>query len=153
MQKLNFDTGLKEFECGGGILRFNPSDPNVFARFVESTEKLLEIEKRLVDSATKLSEEAAPGKVMLQLMADADKEAKEMLHWIFGADNDFNAIFHGANIMAVGENGERVITNFLNAIRPIMEKGAKKCAKQQVENAVNKSKMNRAQRRAAGKKR
>lgn len=152
MQKLNFDTGLKEFECGGGILRFNPSDPNVYARFVEAGEKLVEIEKKLVDRATDLGKDTAPGRVMLQLMVDADKEAKDMLHWIFGADNDFNAIFHGANIMAVGENGERVITNFLNAIRPVMEKGAKQCAKQQVTAAVDKSKMNRAQRRATGKK-
>ena len=36
-QKLSIDTGVQEFEINGsGVLRFNPSDPNVYNRFMES---------------------------------------------------------------------------------------------------------------------
>ena len=151
MQKLNFDLGLKEYEIGGGVLRFNPSDPNVYARFAEAGKRFSEIEEKLIAKAKEAGDQA-PGEIMLQLMADADRETKGILAWIFGAHNDFDAIFCGANIMGVGANGERIITNFIYAIQPIMEAGAKKCAKQQVNGALGKARMNRAQRRAAAKK-
>ena len=147
MQKLNFDLGFKEFEIGGGVLRFNPSDPNVYSRFVEAADKLTGIEQRLTAKAKEYEGKKA-GEAMLQLMKEADKETKELLSWIFGAQNDFEAIFCGANILGVGSNGERIITNFIHAVQPILEKGARNCAK----NQVNQAKMNRAQRRAAAKK-
>lgn len=147
MQKLNFDLGVKEYEIGGGVLRFNPSDPNVYSRFVAAADKLTEIEQRLAVKSKEHEGENA-GQAVLLLMSEADKEMKELLSWIFGTQNDFEAIFCGTNILAVTGNGERVITNFLHAIQPIMEKGARNCARQQ----VNQAKMNRAQRRAAGKK-
>lgn len=147
MQKLNFDLGIKEYEIGGGVLRFNPSDPNVYTRFMSAGEKLTQIEQQLTAKAKELEGKNA-GEAMLQIMEQADKEMKELLDWVFGAKNDFNAIFCGTNVLAVGSNGERTITNFLHAIQPIMEKGAKNCARQQ----VNQAKMNRAQRRSAGKK-
>lgn len=147
MQKLNFDLGFKEYEIGGGVLRFNPSDPNVYSRFVAAADKLTEIEQRLTAKAKEFEGKKA-GEAMLQLMEEADKETKELLSWIFGAQNDFEAIFCGANILGVGSNGERIITNFIHAAQPILEKGARNCAK----NQVNQAKMNRAQRRAAAKK-
>lgn len=143
MQKLNFDLGIKEYEIGGGVLRFNPSDPNVYTRFLEAANKLTEIEKRLMAKA-KEAEGGSTGETMLKLMEETDKETKELLAWIFGAKNDFDAIFCGANILGVGANGERIITNFIHAVQPILEKGARSCARQQ----VNQAKMNRAQRRA-----
>ena len=73
---------------------------------------------------------------------------KSVLAWIFGDHNDFDAIFCGTNIMSVGANGERVITNFIHSIQPILTAGAKKCASQQVNDALNKARKNRAQRRA-----
>ncbi len=147
MQKLNFDLGFKEFEIGGGVLRFNPSDPNVYSRFVAAADKLTGIEQRLTAKAKEYEGKKA-GEAMLQLMNEADKETKELLSWIFGAQNDFEAIFCGANILGVGSNGERIITNFIHAVQPILEKGARNCAK----NQVNQAKMNRAQRRATAKK-
>ena len=148
MQKLNFDLGIKEYEIGGGVLRFNPSDPNVYSRFVAAADKLTGIEQRLTAKAKEYEGKKA-GEAMLQLMNEADKETKDLLAWIFGAQNDFEAIFCGANILGVGSNGERIITNFIHAVQPILEKGARNCAK----NQVNQAKMNRAQRRAAAKKR
>ena len=32
-KKLNLDLGVKEYELGGGVLRINPTDPNLFKRF------------------------------------------------------------------------------------------------------------------------
>ena len=148
MQKLNFDLGIKEFEIGGGVLRFNPSDPNVYARFLKMSDKLVEAEQRLVEKAQKY-EGKNVGKDMLRVVEDVDREMKDMLSWVFGPQNDFEAIFRGTNITGVGENGERIITNFIHAVQPILEKGARNCAK----NQVNQAKMNRAQRRAAAKKR
>ena len=151
MQKLNFDLGLKEYEIGGGVLRFNPGDPNVYARFAEAGKRLTAVEEQLITKAQAAGEEA-PGKVILALMAEADQEVKNTLSWIFGGHNDFDAIFCGTNVMGVAGNGERVITNFIHAVQPILEAGAKKCAKQQVNGALGKARMNRAQRRAAAKK-
>lgn len=147
MQKLNFDLGLKEYEIGGGVLRFNPNDPNVYARFSEARKRFSAVEEKLVAKAQAAGSEA-PGAVALMLMADADREMKSILAWIFGGHNDFDAIFCGANIMSVGANGERVITNFIHTIQPILAAGAKKCASQQVNGALNKARKNRAQRRA-----
>ena len=61
MQKLNFDLGLKEYEIGGGVLRFNPGDPNVYARFAEAGKRLTAVEKKLVAEAEAAGEEA-PGR-------------------------------------------------------------------------------------------
>ena len=37
MQELNIDTGVREYRInGGGVLRFNPSDPNVYSRFLQA---------------------------------------------------------------------------------------------------------------------
>lgn len=150
MQKLNFDLGLKEYEIGGGVLRFNPSDPNVYARFAEAGKRFSAAEEKLVAKTKDVGLENR-GEVALKLLEEADREMKDILTWIFGAHNDFDAIFCGTNVMGVGANGERIITNFIHAIQPIMEAGAKKCAKQQVNGAVAKAQMNRAQRRAAAK--
>lgn len=151
MQKLNFDLGLKEYEIGGGVLRFNPGDPNVYARFAEAGKRMAAAEERLIAKA-EAAGEGASGETVLALMAEADREVKDVLAWIFGDHNDFNAIFCGTNVMGVAGNGERVITNFIHAIQPIMEAGAKKCAKQQVNGALNKARKNRAQRRAEARK-
>lgn len=150
MQKLNFDLGLKEYEIGGGVLRFNPSDPNVYARFAEAGKRFYAVEEKLVSKAKEAGDKA-PGEVALGLMADADREMKEILAWIFGSHNDFDVIFCGTNIMGVGANGERIITNFIHALQPVMESGAKKCARQQVNGALGKAKQNRAQRRVSAK--
>ena len=151
MQKLNFDLGLKEYEIGGGVLRFNPGDPNVYARFAEAGKRMAAAEERLIAKA-EAAGEGASGETVLALMAEADREVKDVLAWIFGDHNDFNAIFCGTNVMGVAGNGERVITNFIHAIQPIMDAGAKKCAKQQVNGALNKARKNRAQRRAEARK-
>ena len=150
MEHISFDNGTREFSVGAGVLRFNPSDPNVYARFMEASEKIQAVEEELVKKAQQLqteSEGESTGETVLQLLVEADREAKKILAWIFGSENDFNQILGGANLLAVANNGERIITNFIYALMPIIEEGAKRCAAEQRGAAVAQAKMNRAKRR------
>lgn len=147
MEILNFDSGIREYKINNnGVLRFNPGDPNVYARFMEASEKIQGIEKELVSKAEALDEK--DGVAVLQILSDADKQMKDVLCWVFGKGNDFNEIMEGINLMAVATNGERVVTNLLNALMPVIQQGAEECARQQVGDAVQQAQMNRAARRA-----
>lgn len=153
MEKLVFDSGVKEFNINGnGVLRFNPSDPNVYARFLEAMEKIRTVETDLVARAKELEKaekQEEIGTAVLRLIRDADRDTKKILSEVFGADNDFDKILGGVNMLAVSGNGERVITNLLSALQPIMVEGAQNCAKQQSDAAVAQAKRNRAQRRVS----
>lgn len=149
MEKLIFDTGIKEYEINGnGVLRFNPSDPNVYARFFDAAEQIQEIEKDLVAKGESLNNEEKDGEAAIRLMQEADKKVKELLGQVFGPGNDFDKLLGGVNLLAVAVNGERVVTNLMQALLPVIEQGAQKCAEQKVGDAVQKAKKNRAQRRA-----
>lgn len=150
---LNFDSGVREFRVNGGaILRFNPRDPNVSARFMEAAKKLEQIESEFVAKAEalKVSAEENPnnGTQVLELMREADRKIKDTLAWIFGESNDFDAIFGGCNVLAVADNGERLVTNFVAALIPIIQEGAQAIISKDVNAAVGAAKQNRAQRRA-----
>ena len=156
MQKLVFDSGVKEYRLGdAGVLRFNPGDPNVYARFMAAMDKLPEIEERLVEKAKRLekSDGAEPnGEEVLKLMEEADREVKQLLNNVFGGGNDFDEILGGVNLLAVANNGERVVTNLIAALQPVMVSGAERMTQQKVDAAVEKARQNRAQRRRSGKK-
>lgn len=156
MEKLVFDSGVKEYQIGdAGVLRFNPSDPNVYARFMEAMDSIQAVEGKLVAEAKELEQMNGAensGAAVLKLMAKADREIKEILSRIFGGDNDFDKILGGVNLLAAAGNGERCITNLLNALQPIMVSGAENCAKRQAGTAVAAAKQNRAQRRAKKRK-
>ena len=161
-QSINFDSGVKEYQVNGGeVLRMNPSDPNLYARFFDAQKKLLAIEEELVEQgkaipavsekATK-QELAKAGEMTVRLLTEADQRAKEVLAEVFPG-NDFDRILAGVNVMAVGDNGERVITNFVNALIPIIEDGVNACTKEKTNAAVKAAQGNRAQRRAAAENR
>ena len=118
MEKLTFDTGLQSYRVGGaGVLKFNPCDPNVYARFLEAAEKIKAAEQELAGA-----EDA------LRAMTALDKRIKGILNEVFGSGNDFNEILGGVNLLAVAGNGERVITNLLTALQPVLIAGARRCA-------------------------
>lgn len=144
MENLIFDSGIKEYQINGkGILRFNPSDPNVYARYMEATEKIRAVEQGMAEKAKNLPE-ASAGEEALRIMHEADQRMKVILNEIFGCGNDFDQLLENVNLMAVASNGQRVISNLLNALQPIMEAGVKTCVQQEVADA----KLNREQRRA-----
>lgn len=131
--KLAVDTGIKEYEVNGdGVLRFNPSDPNVYRRFKDLIGYITGLEKEVEERSTSVSD----GMEVVDMLAEYDKKVKEKLSYVFGPSNDFDEILGGVNLMAVSSSGELVITNFLNAIRPIVEDGVKSYARAQAEKAV-----------------
>ena len=129
MEKIQFDTGQRSYRINGaGILRFNPGDPNLYARFLEAVEKLKAVETELSQQA-----EGAEGADIVKLMTLADEKMKGILNWVFGGDNDFQKLLGGINLLAVAENGERVVTNLFAALEPVLVEGARICAGQQAD--------------------
>ncbi len=161
-QTIVFDSGIKEYLVNGKEpLRMNPSDPNLYARFFDAQDKLLQIEKDLeeqgaklpeVEQGASLAEFESASEQAIHLLSDADRRAKDVLGWVFPG-NDFDRILEGVNVMAVGTNGERIITNFVYALIPIIEEGANACIKAKTTAAVATAQGNRAQRRARTKSR
>ena len=143
MEKLQFDSGVKSYRInGGGVLRFHPGDPNLYNRFLEAVEKFRVLEQEL---AAKCGTEETLGAEILRFLEEADSKMKQLLNWIFGGDNDFHKLLDGVNLLAVADNGERVITNLLQALEPVLLEGAKRCADQQAKAAVEKAKARRGQ--------
>lgn len=144
MEKLQFDSGVREYRInGGGVLRFNPGDPNVYARFLEAADKLHQLERDLAQKAQKL-EGADTGAAAVKLMAEADQQMKQVLGWVFGQGNDFDKALGGINLLAVAGNGERVVTNLLSALQPVLVAGAQACAADACHKAVQKAEARRA---------
>lgn len=149
MEKLVFDSGIREYRVNdNGVLRFNPSDPNVYARFFDAAEEIQTVEADLVEKGKAIDPEHDTGETAIRLLKEADKTVKKILSNVFGEDNDFDQILGGVNLLAVASNGERVITNFLNALLPVIQDGAERCANEHIGTAVQQAKLNRAQRRA-----
>lgn len=151
MNKLQFDTGVKEYQVNGrSVLRMNPGDINLYNRFMDAQERIAAIEDELtaaVQAAQQEQDTQTRGARGLRALAEADRKAKAVLAEVFGSGNDFDDIFDGVNIMAVAGNGERVITNFFEAVAPLLKNGAESYAQSKAAAA----KANREQRRAAQK--
>ena len=147
MEQIIFDSGIKEYQINkGGVLRFNPSDPNVYERFTRAVDKIRAVEQEMAAKAKILEDKQSEnyGAEALKIMREADQKMKKILNEIYGGENDFDVLLENVNLMAVATNGERVVVNLLEALKPIMEEGAKVCVSQQ----VNEAKLNREQRRA-----
>lgn len=145
MEKIQFDSGMKEYRINGeGVLRFNPGDPNVYARFLEAAQKIQALEQELAEQAKAL-EGREDGAQVVKLMAQADKQMKQVLGWVFGNGNDFDKILGGVNLLAVAGNGERVVTNLFGALQPILVAGAESCAREKTKAAVRKAKLRRGE--------
>lgn len=131
MEKIQFDSGVRAYRInGGGILRFNPGDPNLYARFLEAVEKLRAVEQEL----TRQAEDVQDANIVM-LMTQADEKMKGILNWVFGGENDFQQLLNGVNLLAVADNGERVVTNLFAALEPVLVEGAKRCADEQAAKA------------------
>ena len=133
MEKLIFDSGIREFQInGGGVLRFNPGDPNLYGRFLDAMEKVRGVEQELVDRAKEMEQVQDSGAAVLGLLRETDRKLKELLDEVFGEGNDFDALLGGVNL--------------LGALQPILAQGAEACAKQEAEQAVAEARLARARR-------
>ena len=147
MEKLIFDSGIREFQInGGGVLRFNPGDPNLYGRFLDAMEKVRGVEQELVDRAKEMEQVQDSGAAVLGLLRETDRKLKKLLDEVCGEGNDFDALLGGVNLLAVAGNGRRVIENLLGALQPILAQGAEACAKQEAEQAVAEARLARARR-------
>lgn len=139
MEKIQFDSGVKEYRLNGtGVLRFNPGDPNLYARFSEAVEKIQALEQEM--------QAQAEGTDIVQLLQSADRKMKEILSWVFGSGNDFDKLLGGVNLLAVAGNGQRVVTNLFDALQPILLAGAERCVQEKTAQAVARAKASRAAR-------
>lgn len=146
-KKLSLDLGIKEYELGGGVLRINPTDPNLFKRFSELIDKLPEIEKRFSEKEdAQADSQAQKGEAVIDAMCEFDREVKQELNTVFGLGNDFDKLMSGVNLMSVGKNGELVLVNLIGAIEPIVAEGAKAQAKQAASAAVQNARRERSAR-------
>ena len=108
MEKIQFDSGVRSYRInGGGILRFNPGDPNLYSRFLEAVERITALEQQWLQQTA--GEESADG--LLKQMKQADAQLKELLNWVFGEGNDFDKLLGGVNLLAMPDSGQRVISN------------------------------------------
>lgn len=147
MKKLLIDDGLEEYQLveGGELLRFNPKDQNVYARFMDSVEKIKAMENNMAAKYNGIDRSKQDsGEKTLMLLRETDSKIKEVLNQVFGHGNDFDKILRGVNLLAIGSNGKRVIHNLMDALVPVMETGARECVRSEVETA----KLNREERRA-----
>ena len=118
MEKLNFDTGVRAFRLpGGGVLRFNPADPNLYSRFYGAEEKLAQLQSQVTENAE--------GKDTVALLADADRQLKSLFAWLLGGDNDMDKALGGISLLAVCADGRTVAANLLSALEQVLEQGAK----------------------------
>lgn len=125
MKKITFDTGMEQYKLPGGVLRFNPADPNVYVRFQQALESLQQLEE---DMAKEL---AAEGADYLQVLSRTDKAIKQNLNLVFGPGNDFDALVGGVNLLSAAADGKTVAEHLFRALEPVLVAGAKRCAQAQ----------------------
>lgn len=105
METIKIDCGLREYRVNGkGILRFNPTDPNVYARF-----------ETMLDGLPQMAEAADSIKAL-------DQRLKQELAQVFPG-NDFDKLLGGVSLLAVTPKGTKVIDNLLEALTAILEQG------------------------------
>jgi hypothetical protein len=143
------DDGILELDINGrGLLRFNPSDFNLYERFCRLAKELPEIEKQYVAEVEEQGE--ADGLELagreLARAKEIDADIKRRLSDVFGKENDFDQLMGGVNLMAFGKNGERVITNLLNALTPYLTDGINSHMQGAAAKAVAEAKAERAMR-------
>jgi uncharacterized protein (UPF0335 family) len=160
MAGIHFDTGIKEFNINGrAVLRFNPTDPGLFQRILNFQAVAESFEKRYAaldkEMTGEVNENGFPAGAEKVVMAvkELDAEIKESLRDIFGRDNDFDAIFDGMSCLAMTDTGANIVSNFMEAVVPLIEGTAEERAEitEKVQAARKKAAANRAQRRAAAK--
>ena len=133
MENLNICLGVEEYQiAGGGVLRFNPTDPNIYAAFLDSRKALDGIYKGF----RKRAQSAKDGADVLQLLRDADGQLKALLTEI-SPGNDFHQVLGGVNLLALGGNGKTVAENLLAALEEILSAGAKTLVEKEAEKLKN----------------
>lgn len=140
MNQLTVDCGLEEYGLfEGAVLRFNPADPNLYARYLELGPRLEQLQKDLQREF-----KADEGMQMVQLLQQTDRELKEMLTYVFGPQNDFFRLMQGINLLATGRNGLTVAENLMMALEPVLQEGAERFVRERTREACQQARQRRA---------
>lgn len=139
MNQLHVDMGVEEYALGNGVLRFNPADPNLYARFLELEPQL----QRLQEELSRRSDEAKDACGVLKVLEETDRQFKTLLTQVFGTENDFSRLLQGVNLLAVAANGSTVAENLLGALEPVLMQGAERFVQVQTQTAVEKARQRR----------
>ncbi|MBQ3045132.1 MAG: hypothetical protein IJD49_04185 [Clostridia bacterium] len=149
MEKLRISTGLKRYEVNdrGIIFSFNPTDANLYARFLRTKEKIEAIGDELEKKKAELDlENRSDSEEAAFFLEAADKKCKQALKECFAVENDFDAMFDYVNCYSVTDTGNCVIVNFLKAITPIIERDVANYTKSKAQRAASKVKQNKKKR-------
>ena len=139
MEQLAVDLGVQEFALGSGTLRFNPTDPNLYQRFMELEQRLQELRRELIQGSRDLEDAAQ----VLQLLGETDEKFKQLLTWVFGEENDFSRLLRGVNLFAADEKGHSVAENLLAALEPVLTRGAEQFVQRYTQAALEKARLRR----------
>lgn len=151
MSNVNLGFGVKEITVNGQhTLRFNPNDATSYNLLRELLEQIDNAAKTITNEAAKDTGEVdrfgipVRGARVATLMTELDTQLKDKLSAVFGGV-DFDQVFERVNCFATTDDGEFVISGFINAITPEIQL----IADQRMRNSANAAKLNREQRRAA----
>ena len=128
MENLMIDLGAVEYRIpGGGSVRFNPTDPNVYSRFLGLEEELAVLQKNIQQEAKLCSS----GSQVLQMLESADKALKASLNRVFPGNN-FHEALGCVNLLA--QAGDKTVAeSLLSALEQVLSDGAKRLAGKEAE--------------------
>lgn len=129
MENLDFDLGVVEYKIpGGGVLRFNPADPNVYGRFLDAQKGL----EAVGSGFQKKAKAAKDGAAVLTLLQEADAQLKSLLETVFPGNN-FHEALGGANLLALGNDGKTLAEKLMAALEQVLSQGARRFAGAEAE--------------------
>ena len=128
MENLSLDLGIREYGLPGGVIRFNPADPNVYGRFLDLQPKLEAVQTAFA----KKSRGCKEGRQVLALLQEADSQLKTLLQEVFPG-NDFHAALGGMNLLAVNGAGKTAAQVLLEGLEGILSRGAKTLVEQEAK--------------------
>ena len=139
MDQLKVDLGIEEFDLGCGVLRFNPTDPNLYARFLDLEPQLENLQQRLSQKTAQAVDAAG----LLKALEETDRQLKNLLTQVFGEENDFSKLLRGVNLLSTAGNGLSVAENLLAALEPVLERGAERFVESKTADAREKARQRR----------
>lgn len=109
--KLNYSTGVQEFEVAGGSIRFNPADPQFVHRLLDCFDRL---QKRQDDGEQENEVLAEDGEMLFRTIEERDAQMRQDIEMVFGPGSAA-AIFPDIGLYALAD-GLPVWCNFLLAV-------------------------------------
>lgn len=130
MKSINFNTGIKRYAINGdesNAIAINVNDLNLFKRIQD------EAEEKFTKALERLDNET----VTPQLLAEVDKEMKEIIDYIFGSDIS-SKVFGEVNCLSPLDNGDLMVIAFFEAFAPLVMEDIKKSNAKFTENKKKK---------------